>query len=49
MIVFVSSKSFQDLKDKEYTWVEIIKNKLKNIYIKINQKKIKDINWEFLF
>ncbi len=50
LIVFVSSKSFQDLKDKEYTWVEIIKNKLKNIYIKNKpKKKLKILTGNFYF
>ena len=50
IIIFVSSKSFQDLEDHEYTWIENEKNYLKNIYIKNKPvKNLKILTGNFYF
>lgn len=50
IILFVSSKSFQDLKDNEYTWVDSKKNNLLNLYIKNKPRKnLKILTGNFYF
>ena len=50
IIVFASKKSFVDLPEKSYSWVEIDKDRLKNIYIKDKPKnKLKILTGNFYF
>ncbi len=50
IIVFASRKSFVDLSEKSYSWVEIDNNRLKNIYIKNKPKeKLKILTGNFYF
>jgi hypothetical protein len=50
IIIFVSSKSFQELGDNEYTWVEYSNKNLKNIYIKNKpNSKLKILTGNFYF
>ena len=50
IIVFASKKSFIELPEKSYSWVEIYKDKLKNIYIKNKPKEnLKILTGNFYF
>ena len=48
--MFASKKSFIELPEKSYSWVEIYKDKLKNIYIKNKPKEnLKILTGNFYF